>query len=209
VHHRPRVFLPFAFTLLLAAAACPGSDAAPRSASSPSRGAGALAGDASPAIPASCPVPVCRYEGTSWAEDLVGDELVDRGEARVTWRFSHMAGSEAVYLPAGSATAAWRTERCAISLDPTAHRFSAAPNGQHSRLTVNFTTRPVRYSGVGTSEWPGTQTWRCRGDEPFTQADVSTTWFAAENMMSDDPGRLSGTVTSGSRRSGWTFVNAP
>ena len=162
-----------------------------------------------PTSPADCPVPVCRYQGTSWAETLIGDELMDRGEARVAWRFSHMDGREAVYVPAGSVTTSWRTERCAIALDPASRTFTAAdPSVHHARLRVDFTVRPVRYSGVGTSEWEGTQRWSCRGDTPFTQDGVSTTWFSATESTSDDPGLLRGSMESGTTRSGWELVNA-
>ncbi len=200
--------------VLLAGAGCPGSgaDAATQGAGSASRSGpiGAPAGGPSPEIPAGCPVPVCRYQGTSWAEDLIGDDLLDRGEARVVWRFSYMSGREAVYVPAGSATAVWRTERCAITLVPAGETFtSAAPSVRHARLNVDFTTRPVRYSGVGASEWKGTQTWSCSGDTPFTQDGVSTTWFNVHEATSDDPGVLRGSATSGTTRSGWEFVNAP
>lgn len=206
--------LPAVFVLLLAGAGCPssGADSASQGRGS-TVGSGAPAaptGAPSPAIPADCPVPVCRYQGTSWAEDLIGDELLDRGEARVAWRFSHMSGREAVYVPAGSVTASWRTERCAITLDPAGETFtSAAPSVRHARLKVDFTTRPIRYSGVGTSGWEGTQTWSCRGDTPFTQDGVSTTWFSVNEATSDDPGRLRGSAESGTTRSGWEFVNAP
>ncbi|HEX2210367.1 MAG TPA: hypothetical protein VHG93_22000 [Longimicrobium sp.] len=196
--------------LVAAAAACgtPSADAHPprpvdpaSSASAASPAAGTSASTAS-----GCPVPVCRYAGSAWAEDLIGDELVDRGEARVVWTFSHMDGREAVYLASGDVTAAWRTDRCAIALNPAAH---AIASGAHTRLKVDFTTRPVRYSGTGSSEWAGTQTWSCIRDEPFTQEGVSTKWFAAEEMTSADPGLLQGTQGFETGRSGWEFRNAP
>ena len=202
----PRAAPLLAAAVLLVGAACP--DAMAETAS---LARGHTPGSApGPAVAAPCPVPVCRYQGTSWAEELIGDELRDRGEARVVWRFSHMAGREAVFVPAGSATAAWRTERCAITLAPAADTFSASsPSVRHARLHVDFTTRPIRYSGVGTSEWTGTQRWSCRGDTPFTQDGVSTTWFRVNEATSDDPGLLRGSMESGTTRSGWELVNAP
>ena len=199
---RPLPLVSVILVLLLAGAGGPGAGAD-----------GALAAPTDPpdpATPAACPVPVCRYEGTSWVEELVGDELVDRGEARVDWRFSHMSGREAVYVPAGSVSAAWRTERCAITLDPATTTFtSASPSVRHARLNVDFTTRPVRYSGTGTAEWAGRQVWSCRGDVPFTQDGVATKWFSVNEATSDDPGLLRGTAESEGTRSGWSFVNAP
>lgn len=206
--------VPAALILLLAGASCPrggGSDAAPPASGTSARSAVAApaSGAPSPPIP-ECPVPVCRYEGTSWAEDLIGDELLDRGEARVTWRFSHMDGREAIYLAAGTVTAAWTIDRCTITLQPAAHEFTAAPTpGAPSRLQVDFTTRPVRYTGVGSSAWPGTQTWSCRNDAAFTQDGVTTKWFQAQEMTSQDPGLLEGTYESETVRSGWEFINAP
>jgi hypothetical protein len=140
----------------------------------------------------------------------VSDELVDRGEARVVWTFSHMDGREAVYRAQGEVTAAWRTDRCAIALDPAAHELtSGSPGAAHSQLRVDFTTRPVRYRGTGSTGWAGTQTWSCVNDTPFTQDEVSTRWFAAEEMSSPDPGLLSGTYEFETGRSGWEFRNAP
>lgn len=204
---------PAALVLLLAGAGCPGgsADAAPGASGSSARSAVAAptAGLPSPAIP-ECPVPVCRYQGTSWAEDLIGDELRDRGEARVVWRFSHMSGREAVYVPAGSVTASWGTERCAITLTPATKTFTAAdPAVRHARLKVDFTTRPVRYSGIGSAHWEGTQTWRCPHGDTFDQEGVGTTWFRVDEAASDDPGLLKGTYESEGARSGWELTNAP
>lgn len=214
MHLRLAAVIPAVLVLALTGAACPASGAdaaAPGSGSAARSGAlGPSAGAPSPAIPADCPVPVCRYQGTSWAEDLIGDELLDRGEARVVWRFSHMSGREAVYVPAGTVTASWGTERCAIALDPGGQTFTAAdPSVRHARLHVDFTSRPIRYSGIGTTEWKGTQTWSCRGDAPFTQDGVSTTWFSVNEATSDDAGLLRGNAESGSTRSGWELVNSP
>lgn len=158
-----------------------------------------------------CPVPVCRYEGTAWAEDLVGDELTIRGEARVVWTFSHMSGREAVYVAAGRAEAAWRTDRCAIDLAPAASDFSPrSPDARHTRLRVDFTTLPVRYSATGSSEWAGTQTWRCPNGSAWTQGEgVTATWLAVDEATSPDRGLLAGTFEDGPRRSGWEFRNAP
>jgi hypothetical protein len=214
VHLRHTRLVPAALVLLLAGAGCPsgGADAAPGASGSSASSAVAAPADGppSPPIPA-CPVPVCRYQGTSWAETLVGDELVDRGEARITWRFSHMSGREAIYVAAGSVTAAWTTDRCTITLQPAAHAFNAPPRtaAAPSRLQVDFTTRPVRYTGTGHDEWPGTQTWACVNDQPFDQDGVSTTWFEAQEMTSDDPGLLKGTYEGETVRSGWEFTNAP
>lgn len=167
-------------------------------------------GDAA-AVSGGCPVPVCRYQGTSWAEDLIGDELRDRGEAKVVWLFSHMSGREAVYLPSGKVKVSWRTERCEIDLSPAEHEFASDnPSVRHARLRVDFTSVPVRYTGIGTSNWPGTQTWRCKNDTPFTQEDgISTTWLKADEMTTDDAGLLAGTAESETVRSGWEFVNSP
>lgn len=158
-----------------------------------------------------CPVPVCRYEGTAWAEDLVGDELTIRGEARVVWTFSHMSGREAVYVASGRVEAAWRTDRCAIDLAPAASDFSPrSPDARHTRLRVDFTTLPVRYSATGSSGWTGTQTWRCPNGSTWTQDEgVTATWLAVEQATSPDRGTLAGTFEEGTRRSGWAFRNAP
>lgn len=213
---RPMRLVPATLVLLLAGAGCTGggdadADAAPPASGTSARSAVAApaSGPPSPPIP-ECPVPVCRYEGTSWAEDLIGDDLLDRGEARVTWRFSHMNGREAIYLAAGTATAAWTMDDCTITLEPAVHAFTAAPTpGAPRGLQVDFTTRPVQYRGVGSSAWPGTQTWSCPNDDPFTQDGVTTKWFEAYEMTSHDPGLLKGTYESETVRSGWEFTNAP
>lgn len=199
--------------LVAAAAACgaPSADAHPPRPADPAGSGSAAAAAAAGGRPVrECPVPVCRYAGTAWAEDRIGDELVDRGEARVVWTFSHMDGREAVYAASGDVTAAWRTDRCAIALDPAAHAFTpGSPGAGHARLKVDFTARPVRYSAYGSSEWAGTQTWSCPGDTPFTQDDVTTKWLAAEEMTSADPGVLQGTHDFETGRSGWEFRHAP
>jgi hypothetical protein len=203
---------PLVLLLLGAAAACgtPSADAHPRSASPAGSTGAASAAAASAPGARGCPVPVCRYAGTAWAEDRIGDELVDRGEARVAWTFSHMDGREAVYLASGDVTAAWRTDRCAVALHPAAHAFtSGSPGAAHTRLKVDFTSRPVRYSAYGSSEWAGTQTWSCAGDAPFTEEGVTTKWLVAEEVTSGDPGLLQGTHELEAGRSGWEFRNAP
>lgn len=199
--------------LLVAAAGC-GAPAAeahpPRRAAEPAGPAGSGSAAASAPVAPSCPVPVCRYRGEAWAEDLIGDELVDRGEARVVWTFSHMDGREAVYVASGEVTASWRTDRCAIELHPAAHEITPrSPGAEHTRLRVDFSTRPVRYRGSGSTGWAGTQTWSCVNDTPFTQDEVSTRWFAAEEMTSADPGLLAGTYAFETGRSGWELRNAP
>ncbi len=158
-----------------------------------------------------CPVPVCRYQGTAWAEDLIGDELLDRGEAQIVWLFSHMAGREAVYVPTGKVSARWQSTHCDIELDPSEHEITAAKRANpHARLKVDFTVRPVRYVGIGTSGWAGQQTWTCKGDTPFTQDDgISTTWLDTDEATSNDPGLLRGASKSTTGRSGWEFVNSP
>ncbi len=158
----------------------------------------------------SCPVPVCRYAGTAQAETQVGDEMLDRGKASVVWTFSHMDGREAVYLATGRVTAAWHLDRCSVALEPAEHALTnPSPEDRHTRLRVDFTRRPIRYSATGNSEWAGTQRWTCPGGAPWTNDGVSTTWLSALEMTSHDPGLLEGTVTTETGRSSWSFVNSP
>lgn len=198
--------------LLATAAACgpPSAGAHPPRPAEPAGSADVASAAAQASVARECPVPVCRYAGAAWAEDRIGDELVDRGGARVVWTFSHMDGREAVYVASGDVTAAWRTDRCAITLAPAAHAIiPATAGGAHTRLKVDFTARPVRYSAYGSSDWAGTQTWSCANDTPFTEEGVTTKWVVAEEMTSADPGLLQDTHEFETGRSGWEFRNAP
>ena len=122
-----------------------------------------------------------------------------------------MSGREAVYVASGRVAAAWRTDRCAIDLEPAASDFTPrSPDARHTRLRVDFTALPVRYSATGSSEWAGTQTWRCPDDSTWTQDEgVTATWLAVEAATSPDRGLLAGNFEDGTRRSGWEFRNAP
>lgn len=164
-----------------------------------------------PPVNGGCPVPVCRYSGTAWAEDLLGDELLDRGEARVIWTFSHISGREAIYTASGDVSASWTSERCSITLEPAEATIDAAStDSRHTILRVDFTTLPVRYSANGTSGWEGEQLWTCSGNDSWTQEDgVATRWLAADEMTSPEPGRLQGTFEFDTGRSSWDFQAIP
>lgn len=153
-----------------------------------------------------CPVPVCRYEGTSWQEDVLeepGNQLRIRGDARVVWTFSHMDGRSALYTADGHVTARWTHDHCTIVLSPSEHTFAG---GRGARLTVDFTTDPVTYRGSGSSEWPARQTW-CTNDDPWTDENGggSAGWFSGEGVAKGGGSVLSGSAQSPHRRSVWEF----
>ena len=164
-----------------------------------------------PPVSGGCPVPVCRYAGTAWAEDLIGDELLDRGSAEVLWTFSHMNGREAVYRPSGKVGATWTSDRCTITLEPAEVPIDPTnTDPRHAFLRVDFTTLPVRYSAEGTSGWAGSQHWTCAGNDSWTQEEGgSTRWLAAREMTSPERGRLHGTFGFETGRSGWDFEAIP
>lgn len=204
-----------AVLLLVAGARCnaDGRDAAAARGASPAAQVQAPAAQqpVPPPVSGGCPVPVCRYAGTAHAEDLLGDELLDRGEAEVLWTFSHMNGREAIYTPSGKVAATWTSERCTISLEPAEAPIDPAnTDPRHAFLRVDFTTLPVRYSAEGTSGWAGSQRWTCgRGDSWTQEEGVSTRWLAAREMTSPERGRLHGTFEFETGRSSWDFEAIP
>lgn len=155
-----------------------------------------------------CPAPVCRFTGTARAEDLVGDELRIAGEATVTWNFSHMQGTTAVYLPSGRVSATWTHDDCPITLSAPTHAFVAprsAAAGSQSRLRVDFTRVPATYSGRGSSEWEGEQSWACPNGGTHTQEGINATWFSGDGVAEANGTVLRGSSRTETMRSRWEF----
>lgn len=168
-------------------------------------------------IAGDCPVPVCRYEGASWGEVVLGEgdgptlEVRDRGEARVTWTFSRMNGREAVYLPEGEVSTTWTNASCTITLSPSTHTFNAA--SASGALSVDFTADPITYSGSGSSSWDGVQTWDCPPADPFVPAEgedaILTSWFDGDGVAERGGTVLRGTSKQPGGTSGWEFRAVP
>ena len=166
-------------------------------------------------IVGDCPVPVCEYEGTAWAEGLISDELLIRGEATVRWTFAHWDGREAYYVPSGRVTTTWTHDDCTITLAPPEHTFtSTSSTSRNGQLQVNFTADPVTYSGSGGSEWDGVQTWSCPpGDDPFVPAEgeraIQATWFEGRGVASSKGAVLRGSTDEPGSRGSWEFRAVP
>lgn len=154
-----------------------------------------------------CPAPVCAFVGHSRVEDRVHEHMWSEGRARVTWVFSHGNALAAAYVPRGQVSAAFRHDHCPIRLAPSTHRLALVPYTPTapSVLRVEFGRTPVTYSGSGTTEWAGTQTWTCPGDEPQVHDGIGVTWFSGDGVAHDAGLLLRGSRHTDGLRASWHF----